>query len=503
MAAMVLGASIALELAVWCGGAPGQWLGAAAVGLLFAATYRTWREAAVLSAITGALGSALTVVGVRLAHDVPTPDSVGGLATAYTSNLTDVIVSIPTHPWSFGLSIVATALLAAVAVGLAIEHAPHRKIARVVAASLVVVCAFGSMWFGAMSTDMSRLLSAPPVAGTFRQDAFIYWKTYLNLTTGERYYPAFRDAAASDKLLVDNKFVVNGRFTGWAYSPASIRLPYSFYLWRYLAPGGGASLLAGALLLAGIVLAASLWAFMPRVGPAAALVPMLLMPYLQVSIVFGGLFLPDVWAALFVTLGFFAWIRKRYIAAGTLVLASALCRETAIFALIILLAWALWRALHREREWVARAVALGAMTAVFALAYWLHLRAGSPFIASSQTAGATIIQMLAKSAARSFSARFIAPSEFGFFTFLSVFIPSWLPLALQFLGWWVTLRSSRDEFVPVVSYAAFWVLFALTLGMSAAYWGALYMPLAITGNAALLAWAGMRGQQAGSPAPRA
>ncbi len=502
MAAMVLAASLALAMAVACGGAPGRWLGAVAVGLLFAGAYRTWREAAVLSAIAGVLGPVLANASAASGRSVVPREGLATFSAIYLQHLVDANSSMFAPPVLYVGLIALTAVVVALLVALAIQHSPDRKLARVLAASLVVACTFGSMWFGLTSADMNKRLHEPNEAGKYRQDAVIYWKTYLNLTLGEPFYQSFQDAAAGDELLIDNHDIVNGKFVGWAYSPASIRLPYAFYLWRYTAPRGGGQLLVVSLLFAGVVLSASLWALVPRVGPAAALVPMLLMPYLQVSLGLGGLFMPDVWAGLFVTLGFFAWIRERYIVAGALMLAGALCRETAIFALLILLAWAAWRALRREREWVVRTIALTGMAVVFALAYWLHLRAGSPYVVSSLSPGGTVAKMLRLSAERPFSERFLAPAEFGFLIYLLLLVPSWLPLALQFPGWWVTLRSSHDASVPVLAHSVFWVLFALTLGMSAAYWGALYMPLAITGSAALLAWAGMRGQHvSGSTGP--
>ena len=496
MAAMIAGTALAFAAAILCGGAAGLWFGAVAVGLLFAAAYRTWREAAVLSAIGAVCGSGLLFAGLKMVHAIPTPEAVGDFSAAYGNGVSATAVSFLTRlPINIAAAVVVATAVGLLA-GLAIERSPKRKLARVVVASLVVVCTFGAMCSGAMSADMSRLLREPPAAGTFRNDAFIYWRTYLNVVKGEPYFAALLDGAAGDSSIIDGHSIVRGQFTSWALSPASIRLPYAFYLWRYLAPGGGGELLVAGMLIAGIVLAASLWALMPRVGPAAALVPMLLMPYLQVSIVFGGLFMPDAWAALFVTLGFFAWIRERYVVAGALVLAGALCRETAIFALLILLAWALWRALSRERAWVVRAIALGTMTAAFALAYWLHLRAGAPYVANQYSSGGTVAKILTASAGRTLSEKFLNPTEYGAFIYMLLIIPAWLPVALQFPGWYAVLRRRRDALVPVLAYAAFWVVFTVVFGAPSAYWGILYMPLAIAGAAALLAWAGMRGSQA-------
>ncbi len=503
MAAMVLGAAFAFAATILSGGAAGRSLGAIAVGLLFAASYRTWLEATVLSAIAGACGAGLAIVALKFMRPVPTPEAVQSFADIYGAHANASVVGNVGSLPLFVLWAVLVSTVVALVAGFAIQFSPKRKLARVFAAALVVACTFGSMWAGATSDELNQFLRQPPAAGTFRQDAFIFWHAYVNVTKSEPYYAALRDGAADDSAIIDNHYIVDGKFTGWALSPASIRLPYPFYLWRYLAPGGGTELLVVALVFAGMVLAASLWALMPRIGPAAALVPMLLMPYLQVSLVFGGLFLPDVWAALFVTLAFFAWIRERYVVAGAFMLAGALCRETAIFALLILLAWTAWRALRREREWVVRAIALAGMTAVFALAYWLHLRAGAAYVSGTQSAGGTVAQMLGTSAGRSFSAKFLNPTEFGSFIYMLLFLPSWLPLGLQFPGWYLALRRSNDALVPVLAFAAFWVVFTATFGATSAYWGVMYMPLAIAGSGVLLAWAGMRGQQTMRPRSRA
>jgi len=366
-----------------------------------------------------------------------------------------------------------------------------------VVAGAVVALAFSAMWSGAVSPSLDQALESPPPAGAYRHDAMIFWHTYLKLTDGADYYPAFRDAAAGDVLLMNGGFVKDGKFTSWAFSAASIRPPYVFYLWRVLAPGGAVALLRWALLLAGLVLCAAFWALLPRVGPGAAVVAMLLVPYLQGMVALGGMFMPDIWAGLFVTLGMLVWTRKGYVAAGFLLLAGALCREAAAFALLVPLCWSVVRAVQRKPGWLRRALVLAGLTAVFAVGYALHLRAGAPFIAATQRSSGTILMMLRQSAARPLADRFVAPTAFGAAMFGLAYLPTWLPLVLQAPGWYVALRADLDALVVVLGYAAFWIVFSYAGGATSSYWGALYMPLAVIGGGALFAWVSAIGQSRG------
>lgn len=54
---------------------------------------------------------------------------------------------------------------------------------------------------------------------------------------------------------------------------------------------------------------------------------------------------------------------------------------------------------------------------------------------------------------------------------------------------WSVLVSGGPEQVslPVIAFAAFWLVFTATIGATSSYWGQLYTPLAVIGTAALVA----------------
>ena len=491
----VIAAGLALTIGV---GGPWGWLLAIITGGALAAAVCAGPLAAGLVGLAaGGLGADLAVLGFRAPRAVNALSSwhVGYPQSEVHGEFLGPLIrsSAVNGQWGRGdvglvlAVMIGAGVLAAGASWIASRTAPDRaELARIVLGGIAVTAIALALVFAAYSSPFRLRSTQPLAAGTYRYDAAIYMNAYFNLIDGMPYYPGFVKAAAGDTRLIAEKDVRNGKFYGWAYSPSFIRMPWTFYIWRVLAPDG--SLFYTSLLLCVVALYAVWWGLYPSLTARAALVPPVLFPFLLMCTSWVNLFLPDWWAGLAILFSVMLQVRKRYVWAGVFALLAGIFRDVALIWLAILLLWAIYRGWREGAKWWRLAALYSALMLGFFALYFMHLRAGAPYVAP-QPNGLDIKGRLAASAATSFGQRFIAPTEFMMIPYGTLIGKHALPLFAQLPGWWLVLRRNRGALVPVLAFAVFWIVFSATIGATSSYWGQMYMPIALVGSAALLAWA--------------
>ena len=124
----------------------------------------------------------------------------------------------------------------------------------------------------------------------------------------------------------------------------------------------------------------------------------------------------------------------------------------------------------------------------FFILYFAHLRAGSPYVAA-QPSAPDVRGRLALSAAAGLGQRFFAPAAYMMVAYGGPLGRRALFMFAQLPGWWIVLRKDREALWPVMAFVVFWIAFTAIIGAASSYWGQMYVPVAIVGSAALLAWA--------------
>ncbi|MDR3687184.1 MAG: hypothetical protein P4L93_09545 [Coriobacteriia bacterium] len=491
----ILAAGIALTIGV---GGPWGWvLAIVAGGALTAAVCRNLLSAGVVGAVVGGFGGGLAVLGFRAPRAVNALSSwhVGYPQSEVHGEFLGPLIrssAVNGHWGRADFALVLTVMLgvSVLAMGarwLASRTAPDRaEVARAVLGGVAVTAIAVALILAAYSSPFRLRSTHPLAAGTYRYDAAIYMNAYFNLLKGMPYYPGFVKAASGDTRLIAEKDVRNGKFYGWAYSASFIRMPWTFYIWRVLAPGGG--LFYWSLLLCVVALFAVWWGLYPSLTARAALVPPVLFPLLLMCTSWMNLFFPDWWAGLAILFSIMLQIRKRYVWAGVFALLAGIFRDVALIWLAILLLWAIYRGWREGAKWWRFAGLYAAFMLGFFVLYFVHLRAGAPFVAP-QPGAPDIKGRLAASAADTFGTRFIAPAAYMMVPYGTFIGKRALPLFAQLPGWWLVLRRNKGALVPVLAFATFWVLFTATIGATSSYWGQMYTPIALVGSAALFAWA--------------
>lgn len=501
---VVVSGAFAFAVLAFCGGRYGWFLGGIAVGCAAAVVCASEIAAVAVATLAGALGGAwsaftlalpgLDNVSLSAALDIYRRDINNDFYYGYVRALAAASPSETGGKWTL-------ALLGAVACGGAaylswrlvrLERLPVNG--RTIVGAIAVGAAVLILWIGALNPTTHASLEKRSRLATYAGDADIYWRAYDGIRAGRDYYPALVAAASRDIRVRSENDVVGGRFRGWAPYPALIRMPYLYRTLALFAPAGVFEVQALGLLLATAILIGAYAALLPRLGAPAVWSVLFVVPYLQGSLIWDGLFFPDLWAGLLVTLGLLAWSRNRYLLGGGLVLAASLCRETALFALVIMLGWALWRAVTKRGAWVARSVWLAAMCGAFFGCYALALRWATPFTlgAASGSATSTVMVAIERSARRSLAEKVLLPAAFGTFLYRFLGIEPIIFVLAQVPGWFLALRDDHDALVPVLGFAVFWLLFTGFLGATSSYWGLIYMPIAFIGSGALVAWSATR-----------
>lgn len=366
----------------------------------------------------------------------------------------------------------------------------------------------------------TRFVSAidkPAQYGFYAYDGIIYMNAYYKMLEGLPYYNALVHAGGGDSRLRQENDVRQGKFYGWVWSPAFIREPAAFYLWKLVAPKDATGVFKFSLAMCAGVFFLLAWGAFPWLGARAAFVPMAVYPYLLVSTIWHNIFFPDWWAALMVLLSVAMLLRRRWITAAVFALAAAVFREVlAPWLAIIAGGYALfWFSARRARRaggagggaegakdaqdageaearpWLIRTGVAVAFLVAFALQYWLHLRAGAKVVAVNFGNPATrFFGLVGESIAR----KFLQPTSYMMFPYGSFQIGGWVVLVLAIGGALLVLARHWRVQALVVGYLVFWTAWYMVFGVSSSYWGQHVMPVAVAGAAMLAASADRAGE---------
>jgi len=492
---VILALAVALVLGL---GGPWGWLLAIGVGgFLAAATCSGVFSAAVIGGLAGALGTGWAVAIYRAPRAV---EALQGWKGGYPGTKVHVQFLAPlirssavNGRWgaaAIGLFLVLVVGVVLIAMSsqwlLKRMSADRARASRVVFGTIAVTAVAAALVLSSFSGPFRHQSSAPLRAGGYSFDAAIYMNVYFNLLDGMPYYEGFVKAAAGDSRLIAEKSVRDGQFYGWVYSPSFVRMPWTFYLWRLLAPHG--HLWYTSLLLCVIALYAVWWGLYPVLSVRAALIPPVLFPLLMMCTAWLNMFFPDWWAGLAILFSVMFQIRKRYVLAGVLALLAGVFRDVALIWLVLLLLHALARSWKGGAQWRRLTALYALFLAGFFALYFFHLRAAAPFVAP-QPGAIGIGGRLAVSAANTFAQRFFVPASYMMVAYGTALGARALFVFAQLPGWWLVLRRDREALWPVFSFALFWMVFTATVGATSSYWGQIYTPVAVVGAAALLALA--------------
>jgi hypothetical protein len=495
-AVVLLGAGTSLLVGV---GGPWGWvLAIVAVGAMAAAVGEGMVSAAVMGGVAGVLGSGYAVLIYRAPRAVKALKSWHAgypQSQVHDQFLGPLIKSsaVNEHWWGradVGLVVAVAAGIVVVAIGARwlAARAPAEKDARAraVLGSIAVAAVATALVLGAWTSQFRTASTHELARGSYRYDSAIYMNAYFNLLHGMPYYEGFVKAAAGDSRLIADKSVRNGKFYGWAYSASFIRMPWTFYIWRLLAPTGG--LWYVSLLVCVLALFAVWWGMYPVLSARASMIPAVLFPLLMTCTAWVNMYFPDWWAGLAILLSVMFQIRKRYVLAGAFALLAGIFRDVALVWLVILLVNALVMSWRAGAEWRRRAALYAAFLAGFFVLYFIHLRAGAPFVVP-QPGALSIAGRLSVSFANSLSQRFFAPAIYMMVAYGWLMGHHALMMLLQVPGWALVLRRERPALLPVLAFVGFWIAFTATIGATSSYWGQMYTPIAMVGSAALFAWA--------------
>jgi hypothetical protein len=392
-------------------------------------------------------------------------------------------------PWV--LCLVAAVVVGGVAYGVSmfgsrtLGGVPARKLGAWVAIALLVLTFIDTA--SVAGATFKSGISQEPADNSYAYDGYIGLRAYYEMGKGQAYYPAMVRAAAGDARLIKDNAVVDGKFRSWAFSPSFIKMPYTFYLWRLVAPGGGGGIFSFSVFVCGAILALSYWALSAYLDERAVLVPIVLFPVLLLGTVWANMTMTEWWAGLAGLIALLLMARRQLVAAAVVALAAALFREVMAIELVLFLVVAVWAwARGRGTGWRRAALVNAALLVVFFAAYALHYRSGIPYIAAADS-GVTPLTMLQNSAVRPLDAKFLAPASYMMFSYGYFVLPGWTLLIAGLTGLAWTLRTDREAMLVCAGFVAFWLAFSFTIGATSSYWGQFYMPFAMVGTAALLA----------------
>lgn len=399
------------------------------------------------------------------------PITIGGLGATTTVIMAPVLTAIIAAGFFVGLK------------ALGARQDLGKKLAGwLVALTLAVVLVATGWTAGASFREVLARQFSP---GETAADPFIYMGAYQAMLRGDSYYQGYLKAAANDARLIQENAIRDGKFYSFVSSPSLMREPWTFHLWRVLAPNGPLGVFLLALVASGGVLLATHWGF-SRLSPLAALLaPVLLYPILLMSSVWMNIFLPDFWAGLAMVASLAFLARRIPIAAIAFALAAALFRETLVIWLLALVVLAV---LHRKESHGMRdlAIAAGALVA-FAVLYGMHYWQAGQLIAPEINAGTGgFFKRLVASSEMSFASKFSAPLWYMMWPY-GFFKPPGAFFALLGIGGFaISLRGNRLLRWMVPGYGAFWLVYFATIGAASSYWGQQVMPFYLLGVALLL-----------------
>lgn len=474
------------------------------VGLFVVLTARSRNEALALGAIAGFAGSTIATAlydkqtVALLLRDLPAYANENITQNLYMNFIVPLTRADPVNTFFTGggalvFVVAATALAAGTALAVAEigrrrhDVAAFRRVAGWIAIALVAASFLYTGW--TTSGWLRQRLATDPQPKTYAFDPVINLKAYYLMLGGQDYYTAIVAAAQGDTRLVAGRDIIGGKFAGWGGS-VPLRQPEIWYVWKFIAPTGGAGIFVWALLLAAGYLVAAYLALSKVLSYRALFVSMAIYPALMMHTAWQNVLHPDWWATLAVLFSMLFVVRKRPVAAGVLALVAALFREVLVVWLLILVAVALYQTIRDRALWKVLAT-LVVLLLVFAVAYALHYQKTQQYVyhgAELATKGglAQSLSLLAALTRSSIQAKIVAPTGYLMFPYGGFKIPPWIFLPLGIVGLYVALRKDRVSAMTVAAWPAFWLAFYLIFAPTSTYWGMHVMPVSIAGTAMLL-----------------
>ena len=360
---------------------------------------------------------------------------------------------------------------------------------RVGAGIVAVVCLSYAFSAARASTEMIAYANQEPVVGNYAFDATVYLKTYYNMAHGQDYYTALVSAAAGDtRVIADTATGIrDGKsYGGWLWGPSAARRPTIFYVWKYLAPGGGGSVIYLAIAFSALSLAVIWWGLTPYLSYRAVFVPIFAVPYVMLMTLGLNVFFPDYWAALIALCALALLMRRQWIAGAAALLFAAAVRETigpslAVMAVVLVL---VWLRCGKGREWLVRAGAFAAAAALWLGFEKVHEAIGTRFMAVPYPSSFDIL--MGTMQGLTWTKKVTGATQYLVFPYGFYAIPGLVSFLLAPVGYWAALASRKDVQTAVTGYAVYWVVFLSVVGATSSYWGQALMLPSLVGVACLL-----------------
>lgn len=176
-----------------------------------------------------------------------------------------------------------------------------------------------------LSSQLRSTISREPKLETYTTDMKSYLKVLYLIRRDEPYYPSFGKAIIGDATRNNMPEEV----WGW-------KLPFIFYVWKYLPGPTGINVFIGFIILSGLTFYASYKITEPILGKFAFLSPYCLLGYFILPLTDITLFQVEWWAVCFFILGLNFFLEKRKILAFLLFTMSVFTRELFVFHLVII-----------------------------------------------------------------------------------------------------------------------------------------------------------------------
>jgi hypothetical protein len=311
---------------------------------------------------------------------------------------------------------------------------------------------------GTFGYERRQVMSAALQPEQYAFDGSIYLRTYELMKQGQDFYQAQRDAIIGDSRH-DVSFIT---------TPFNYREPFVFYLWHVLPGNSAATLMDWFAVFSVLVLVCSYVLASSLVARGVALLAPAAMTSWFCFIFWPGKWfaITEVWAAGFGVAAAMCLVRRWRVPSLVLLTAAVAARE---FMAVLVPAWlaAWWWSGHRRTDWWLPAAAVAAPALVLSA----HLLA----VPATSGGGAGIAAWL-----QGGPARLIAAMRFGF--------------ALMPAGSWVSIfigaaaiasaavARPRWRMAALLAVTVLPTLFLLVFsgGEWHYYWGAFYMPLAVS-----------------------
>lgn len=301
-------------------------------------------------------------------------------------------------------------------------------------------------------------LAVPPQPEQYAFDGASFLHTYDLMKQGRGYYDAFRQGIVDDSRH-DAAFITS-RF--------NYREPFVFYLWKVLPGSDGSALWGWFVVYAALALVASYTLASGLVSPGVAvLAPAALLSFFTYFFWADTWFtITEIWAAGFGVAAVMCLVRKWHIPGVVLLTAAVAARE---FMVLLIPAWIVvwWFSEGRRSNWWLPVAAMAGPGAALVA----HLMAVPATAGGAGALGGWLHGGLD---------RLVAALRFGF-----DLMPGGTYLSLVFAVlaiWSAALARPRSRAAGLLAVTALPTLFLFTFsaGIWHDYWGAFYMPLAVS-----------------------